>query len=101
MNKRQWKKKYKKEHGCNPPSKRQVQTWGEAIGDVVSAVIDLVNHMFKSIKEFTKELQVMPEAEFEEKISYLTPEQQELARKIRNGRKEQENGRSGKDERVG
>lgn len=89
MNKRQWKKKYKKEHGCNPPSKRQVQTWGEAIGDFASIVMDMTNQMLKTIKEFTEELQVMPEDEFEEKVSHLTPEQQKLARKIRNRRKEQ------------
>lgn len=87
MNKRQWKKKYKKEHGCNPPSKKQVETWGEVIGNIINGVIDIVNRAFKAVKDFTEELKSMPEDEFEEKISQLTLEQQALARKIR-GRKE-------------
>ena len=86
MNKRQWKKKYKKEHGCNPPSKKQVETLGEVIGNIVNGVIDIVNRAFKAAKDFMEELKSMPEDEFEEKISQLTL-QQALARKIR-GRKE-------------
>ena len=87
MNKRQWKKKYKKEHGCNPPSKKQVETWADAIGNVVNGVVDMVNRMFATINDFIEELKTMPEDEFEQKISQLTLEQQALARKIR-GRKE-------------
>lgn len=87
MNKRQWKKKYKKEYGCNPPSRKQVETWGEVIGNVVNSVVDMIARMFATIKDFMEELKSMPEDEFEEKISQLTLEQQALARKIR-GRKE-------------
>lgn len=89
MNKRQWKKKYKKEHGCNPPSKRQVQTWEEEIGNFVNGVIDIVNHAFKAINDYMEKLKSMPEDEFEEKNSQLTLGQQALARKIRNNGKEQ------------
>lgn len=87
MNKRQWKKKYKKEHGCNPPSKKQVEAWVEAIGNIVNGVMDIVNRAFKTVMDFMEELKSMPEDEFEKKISQLTLEQQELARKIRNNRK--------------
>lgn len=83
-------KKYKKEHGGNPPSKKQVETWAEVIGNVVNGVVDMVNRMFATIKDFIKEIKTMPEDEFEEKISQLTLEQQALARKIRNNGKERD-----------
>lgn len=89
MNKRQWKKNYKKEHGCNPPSKRQVGGWskslGEAINSIVNGIKDMAERVFREMKNFAEELRTMPENEFEEKLQKLTPEQQELARKIRGG----------------
>lgn len=101
MNKRQWKKKYKKEYGCNPPSSKQIG----ALSTAMKRNSDIIRKMHAEIKRamdiFSAEMkricnevkrgmdviQNMPEDEFEEKISQLTLEQQALARKVR-GRKE-------------
>lgn len=89
MNKRQWKKNYKKEHGCNPPSIRQVSGWGKSLGEAINTVVngikDMVARVIQEMKDFAEELKTMPEDEFKEKLQKLTPEQQELARKIRGG----------------
>lgn len=98
MNKRQWKKKYKKEHVCNPPSSKQIVKWTDALPnvyaeikramDIFSAEMKRIyNDVFVEVKRGMDVIQEMPEDEFEEKISQLTLEQQALARKIR-GRKE-------------
>ena len=84
MNKRQRKKKYKKECGYNPPSKK-------VIGNIVNSMIDTVNCALKATMDFVEELKSMPEDEFEEKCSLLTLDQQALAKKIRNNGKAQEN----------
>lgn len=64
-----------------------IETVNDLDGNVVNGVVDMVNCMFATIKDFIEELKTMPEDEFEQKISQLTLEQQALARKIR-GRKE-------------
>ncbi len=47
MNKRQWKKRYKKEHGNNPPSEKQVKRWMEELPQknkyIVTTVKEIVN----------------------------------------------------------
>lgn len=122
MNKRQWKKKYKKEHGCNPPSSKQIAKWTYVLSSAMKQYCDSICNMSSEIKRATDILSVeikricndvfvevkrvidviqnMPEDEFDEKILNLTPEQQKLAWKIRGKRKEQRNGKSEKNRRV-
>lgn len=87
MNKRKWKKKYKKEHGNNPPSKKQVKRWMEELPQkikyTVNTVKEIVNKACKIAEDLAEELKTMPEDAFEDRIKRLTPEQQKLARKIR------------------
>ncbi len=98
MNKRQWKKKYKKQHGCNPPTAKQVNSWMHTIPGSISALVKGFEKAFteirKSIDSAIEQIKTMPEEEFEEKLHELTPEQREMAMKIRYGRK-------GGDENVG
>lgn len=111
MNKRQRKKKYKKEHGCNPPSSKQIVKSADALSTAMKRNCDIIrnvhaeikramdifsaemkricNDVFVEVKRGMDVIQNMPEDEFEEKILKLSPEQQELARKIRGKRKEQ------------
>lgn len=100
MNKRQRKKKYKKEHGCNPPSSKQIAKRTDALSIAMKRNCDIICNVYAEIKRICNDvfvevkrgmdvIQNMPEDEFEEKILKLTPEQQELARKIRGKRKEQ------------
>lgn len=49
MNKRQWKKKYKKEHGCNPPSSRQVYKLEDALSLAVNRLWQMVRDMLREI----------------------------------------------------
>jgi len=59
MNKRQWKKKYKKEHGCNPPSSKQVNRW---INDLPSAMRDVENLVRRFIERLCKDIEEFKES---------------------------------------
>lgn len=98
MNKRQRKKNYKKEHGVNPPTAKQIRAIDlpQLIGNVMSAVGDFL----KDVRKVFENIQTMPETEFEERLRQITPEEQTLALKIRNNGKESENGQSGKNKRI-
>lgn len=83
MNKRQWKKKYKKEHGCNPPSSKHVHKLEDSLSVIINRLCQIVGDMFRAIKNGIDTIRSMPEDEFIEMVGKLTPEQQELAWKIR------------------
>lgn len=91
MNKRQWKKKYKKEHGCNPPTCGQVNSWIETLAGSINALVEGFKKAFSEIKKNLNEMieliRTMPEEEFEEKLKELTPQQRAIAIEVRNGRK--------------
>ena len=88
MNQRQRKKKFKKEYGFNPLSKRKIKKWNM----FTTAVENLKNVLSKFIKQLgqvssilEERIRSMPEEEFEKKLQELTLEQQVLAIRIRRG----------------
>lgn len=87
MNKRQRKKKYKKEHGYNPPSnratKKAVNSLVGALRDFQSSVKTMLKQFPRSLKNLTEGLQTMQEDEFEKSLQNLTQEQQIIAKRIR------------------
>lgn len=89
MNKRQWKKRYKKLHGCNPPTVKQVKNWIDVLQNAIGRLQDIFCKFPELIAKATDNIKTMPEEEFNEKLQLLTPEQQELALKIRYKRKGQ------------
>ena len=98
MNQRQRKKNYKKKHGVNPPTEKQIESTD--ILQLMRNVANAVKDFLKSVQKVFKNIQTMPNTEFEEKLCQFTPEQQSLALKIRNEGKEIENGQSGKNESI-
>lgn len=82
MNKRQRKKKYKKEHSCNPPSSKHVHKLEDSLSVIINRFCQIVGDMFRVIKNGIDTIRSVPEDEFIEMVGKLTPEQQELAWKI-------------------
>lgn len=86
MNKRQYKKMYKKEHGDNLPI-NTVRSWGRTVGKATKVIADALQNIIKTgikaMKQFEEHLKNMPAEEFEEKIKALTPEQRQLVYKLR------------------
>lgn len=86
MNKRQLKKKYKKEHAHNPILTKQVNCFGNSLEGAAKRIINGIDMIANRMINLILELRTMPEEEFQEKLMHLTPEQQELAQKIRRGK---------------
>ena len=99
MNKRQRKKNYKKEYGVNPPTEKQIQVMDSS--QLMRNIVNAVGDFLKSVQKVFENIQTMPDTEFEEKLLRLTSEQQTLALKIRNKGRETENGKPGKNGRIG
>lgn len=91
MNKRQWKKKYKKTYGYNPPTTRKVNTLMDSLAKIIEDLarkyIEIVGKLSQIIKNDIEhgieQIQNMPKEEFEKMLQEFTIEQRSIAIKIR------------------
>lgn len=87
MNRRQKKKNFKKIHGYNPPSKRQIKramySLAEAIKTIHDSIKSIANKLFLAVADTTNKIRNMSKEEFEEAFSKATPQQQEKMKKVR------------------
>ncbi len=88
MNHRQWKKKYKKIHGVNPPKepKLDYKTLSDILDGLRDATSEAMIMISETIKQFAKAaaetvdyLKTAPDEEFERFCEKLTPEQRAMA----------------------
>lgn len=89
MNKRQWKKKYKKEHGYNPPTSKKYVALVEYVAALARNIMVCFDDVKRAIELGMENIKTMPEAEFNERLKNLDVEQQAIALKIRNSAKEE------------
>ena len=85
MNKRQCKKKFKKEYGFNPPSKRKIKAFTEEMEKIKKHFEKFVGYLKKVSEKLKEQIRNMPEEEFERRLSEMTKKQRKWAREIRQG----------------
>lgn len=87
MNSRQKKKNFKKKHGYNPPSKRQMKNTVHSLAETIKIIRDSVksvaNKLCLAVADTTNKIRNMSEEEFEEAFSKATPQQQEMMKRVR------------------
>jgi hypothetical protein len=55
MNKRQWKKNYKKIHKCSPPSQKKAKSVIEVFMDWKNQLVELIGKSIERMKDMPKE----------------------------------------------
>lgn len=90
MNKRKWKKQYKKQHGFNPISWRKnaslTDIYNNVFNDFIEKIKRLLSESFNKIKSFINDIQTMDEEDFNKMINEhpeLTAEEIEQLKNIR------------------
>ena len=86
MNKCKRKRRNKKKHGYNPLTAKQINSIENASVEAVPEMIGLLKDLQDRVQYINggvENIRNMPEEEFLRKLELLTPENQELAWKIR------------------
>lgn len=117
MNKRRWKKAYKKRHGHNPPTKSYFyQAYGVDMAVVADGMVETFKNVFTTVKEAieavaenitvdwekTKEnIRDMSEEEYAEFLEELKPEARGWAAAIRMAAKKDQAAAAGQEKEGG
>lgn len=86
MNKRQWKKQYKKTHGCNPKIVEHSFSFFVLKG-IISKIKNVAYDFLQVLVKLINDIKSMSDAEFEEKLQLFTAEEREIVIKIRNSKR--------------